>query len=227
MKTILSLLLLTACSCLGQNFAVKLAQDVPGTDPAMPTNWPVRVQPIGDAAELPEAYAGWRYFTKAQLDQLKADNAEAIALWEQVYTTRESRKERVAQLLQERIEAGQWEPNRLRLHALESELFGKLIQAFRLNSELLLLVTKAVGGTVATNNLTAPERARLTAIRPQLTFGQAEDITQADRDRVLFITTQLQKIESLWKQARALRANIETNTAFVDPNSLPETTIGE
>jgi len=153
--------------------------------------------------------------------------SSAIELWNQVGSTRDERKQKVGEILQWRIESGQWEPNRLRLHALESELFGKLIKAFRLNSELLLLVTKAIAPTAATNNLSAPERARVVALRPQLSFAQAPDLTQTDRDRVIAITTELGKIETLWKQARELRANIETNSSYVDPGSLSTITIGE
>ena len=227
MKSIL-LLCMSGMLATAQNFAVLKAEFYEGAPVGIPTNWPSVVQPIGSAAELPPQYPPpWQHYTGEQLEQLKASLATAINLWRQVQGTREDRKQRVGQLLQERIESGQWEPNRLRLHALESELFGKLMQVTRLNCELLLLVTKAVGQSALTNNLTAPERARVTALRPQLAFAQASDLTQADRDRVIFITGELAKIEALWKEARTLRANIETNSAYVDPATLGTVTIGE
>jgi len=223
------LILLASCFCAcGQNFAVLQAKDDASAPAGIPANWPTRVQPIGTAVSLPAPYAPpWQWMTGAELSALKSSLEEAKELWNQVHGTRDQRKQRVGEILQERIESGQWEPNRLRLHALESELFRKLMQAFRLNSELLLLVTKAIAPTAATNNLSAPERARVVALRPQLSFAQAPDLTQADRDRVIAITTELQKIETIWRQAQALRANIETNSAYVDPGSLPTITIGE
>jgi hypothetical protein len=190
-------------------------------------NAPPGISLAAAAALTPQYAAPWKHYTGEQLEQLKASLSAAKELWNQVQGTREERKQRVGSLLQERIEAGQWEPNRLRLHALEIELFGKVMQVTRLNCELLLLVTKAVAGTAATNNLTAPERARVAALRPQLSFAQAPDLTQADRDRVIFITSELHKIETLWKEARQLRSNIETNSAYVDPASLGTVTIGE
>lgn len=227
MKTFL--LLLLSCSCaLGQNFAVLQAKDHPNPPAGIPADWPIQAQPIGSAASPPPQYPPpWKHFTGEQLAQLKSSLAAAKEVWNQVDGTRDARKQRVGQLLQERIESGQWEPNRLRLHALESELFGKVMQVTRLNCELLLLVTKAIAGTAATNNLTAPERARVVALRPQLSFAKAPDLTQADRDRVIFITEELAKIEALWKEARQLRANIETNSAYVDPATLGTVTIGE
>ena len=226
MKTFLCLALLS-CSIQAQNFAVIHAKD--STEHAgMPPFWPVKKQPIGNAQQLPPQYpAPWVFATQAHVDEWLTTNAAAKEAWNQVAPTREPRKQRVGEVLQQRIEAGHWEPARLRLHALESELFGKLMQAFRLNSELLLLVTKAVGQSTLTNNLTAGERARVTALRPQLAFAQAPNLTQDDRDRVIFITSELQKVEDLWRQARALRQNIETNSTAVDPESLPAISIGE
>lgn len=225
MKTAI-ILILSSLSCVAQNVAVLTYQnDASG----VPNGWPKQVQPIGASTNLPAGYEPpWIVMTQAQLNAQMESLAAAKELWNQVVATREERKQRVGLVLQERIESGHWEPNRLRLHALESELFGKLMQAFRLNSELLLLVTKAVAGTAATNNLTAPERARVVALRPQLSFEPAQDLTQSDRDRVIAITAELQKVEDLWQAARALRANIETNSAYVDPAAgWPNAVIGE
>jgi hypothetical protein len=79
MKTILALLLLCSLTCSAQNFAVLLSQDDPKAPAGMPTNWPTRVQPIGDASELPPAYQPpWRHATKAQVEKWKTDHAAEI-----------------------------------------------------------------------------------------------------------------------------------------------------
>jgi hypothetical protein len=79
MKTIFTLLLLTALTCSAQNFAVLLSKDDPKASAGMPTNWPTRVQPIGDAKELPEAFPPpWRFATKAQVEKWKSDHAAEI-----------------------------------------------------------------------------------------------------------------------------------------------------
>jgi hypothetical protein len=223
--------LVASLSSMGQNVAVLThgAANTPEYQRGCPSNWPASYQEIGASTNLPDGLQSppWIVETREQLDQRFASLEAAKEFWNQVAGTREARKQRVGEVLQDRIASGQWEPNRLRLHALESELFGKLMQAFRLNSELLLLVTKAIAPSTLTTNLTAPERARVTALRSQLSFAQAPDLTQADRDRVIFITAELSRIETLWKEARALRANIETNSVFVDPASLSTTIIGE
>lgn len=218
---------MTSLFANAENFAVIHAKDLPGHD-GIPAFWPVRYQPIGDAQQLPAQYpTPWVLATQAQLNEWLTTNAAAKEAWNQVVPTRETRKQRVGEVFRQRVESGHWEPDRLRLHALESELFGKLMQGFRLNCELLLLVTKAIAPTAATNNLTVPERARVAALRPQLAFAQAPNLTQEDRDRVVAITAELQKVEDLWKQARALRRNIETNSTAVDPETLSTVAIGE
>lgn len=214
-------------TALSQNVAVLLFQNDPS---GIPNGWPKALPiDIGSSTNLPEGLAApWIVMTRSAFDAQVLALSPAKELWNQVQGTRDERKRTVAAILHRRIESGHWEPSMLRLHALESELFGSLMQAFRLNSELLLLVTKAVAGTAATNNLTAPERARVVALRPQLAFAQAPDFTQQDRDRVIAITAELEKVEALWKAARDLRSNIETNAAFVAPeDGWPDLTIGE
>lgn len=224
--------LLISLSCFAQNVAV-LTHQAANSDEfkaGMPGGWPA-AQPvdIGSSSTLPvNLNAQWVVMSSVDYNAQLVALKPALDQWRLINGTREQRKEAVGVILQERLEAGHWEPNRLRLHALESELFGKLMQGFRLNSELLLLVTKAVAGTAATNNLTAQERARVANLRPQLSFPQAPALTQEDRDRVVAITVELQKVEDLWKAARALRASIETNSGYVDPaNGWPDVTVGE
>jgi len=60
------------------NYAVILAVDDPSSV-GMPANWPVRIQPIGDATELPVGYGSpWRLATGAQVAQWKANHAAEI-----------------------------------------------------------------------------------------------------------------------------------------------------
>ena len=78
------LLLLATCFCAqGQNFAVLLAKDDPSSPVGYPTNWPVQVQPIGAATNLPPRYPPpWRLVTQAQVDRWKTDHAAEMAAYQ-------------------------------------------------------------------------------------------------------------------------------------------------
>jgi len=83
MKTILFLLFTISLSALGQNFAVLLAKDDPSSTAGYPTNWPVQLQPIGSATNLPPRYPPpWRLVTQAQVDRWKADHAAEMAAYQ-------------------------------------------------------------------------------------------------------------------------------------------------
>ena len=83
MKTILFLLFTISLSALGQNFAVLLAKDDPSSPVGYPTNWPVQVQPIGDATNLPPRYPPpWRLVTQSQVDRWKADHAAEMTAYQ-------------------------------------------------------------------------------------------------------------------------------------------------
>ncbi|TXH16334.1 MAG: hypothetical protein E6R03_05645 [Hyphomicrobiaceae bacterium] len=78
MKTVFLLLLSGVCS-FGQNFAVLLAKDDATSQAGFPTNWPVRVQPIGNATKLPENFPPpWRFATQAQVERWKTDHASEM-----------------------------------------------------------------------------------------------------------------------------------------------------
>lgn len=230
MKKLVFFLWTLALSVGAQNVAVwtHQAANTKAYADGCPGDWPYVVQDLGPGSIPADLLArGWKQMTKAELAASKAALEPVKEAWNLARGTVEVRKQQVGDVLQQRLASGQWEPNLIRLHALESEMFGSLTKAFRLNCELLLLVTKAVAGTAATNNLSAPERARVAGLRPQLSFPQASDITQADRDRFAAIVAELQKVEALWVQARNLRTNIDTNVVLVDPESLPKVSIGE
>jgi len=83
MKTLLFLLFTISLSTLGQNFAVLLARDDPSSPAGMPTNWPVKVQPIGAATNLPPRYPPpWRLVTQAQVDRWKTDHAAEMEAYQ-------------------------------------------------------------------------------------------------------------------------------------------------
>jgi hypothetical protein len=84
MKKLLVILsgLFALSSCLADNFAVLLAKDDPSAPAGMPTNWPVRIQPIGRAESLPSQFPPpWRFATGAQVEQWKANHAAEIEAW--------------------------------------------------------------------------------------------------------------------------------------------------
>lgn len=67
----------------GQNFAVLLAKDIPKAPAGFPTNWPVEVQPIGAATNLPPRYPPpWRLVTQAQVDRWKTDHAAEMEAYQ-------------------------------------------------------------------------------------------------------------------------------------------------
>ena len=79
----LLLISLSSVPCLAQNFAVLLAKDDPASPVDHPTNWPVQVQPIGSATNLPARYPPpWRLATKAQVEKWKADHAAEMAAYQ-------------------------------------------------------------------------------------------------------------------------------------------------
>ena len=82
MKTLVSFFLLFGLSVGGQNFAVLKAKDDASAPVGIPTNWPTRIQPIGDAQSLPAPFAApWQLMTAKQLEDLKATNEAAKEAW--------------------------------------------------------------------------------------------------------------------------------------------------
>jgi len=82
MKHLFAILLFGA-SANAQNFAVLLAKDSPVAPSGFPTNWPVEVQPIGAATNLPPRYPPpWRLVTQAQVDRWKTDHAAEMEAYQ-------------------------------------------------------------------------------------------------------------------------------------------------
>ncbi len=80
MKLLLSLMVTLPTIAMSQNFAVRLAGDT--ANPAsLPTNWPVQVQPVGKATELPKEFQGWRLMTLKELEDIKTAVSAAKEAW--------------------------------------------------------------------------------------------------------------------------------------------------
>lgn len=68
---------------ISQNFAVLLARDAASAPAGYPTNWPVRVQPIGSLTNLPPQFpTPWRFATKAQVDKWMSDHAAEMEAYQ-------------------------------------------------------------------------------------------------------------------------------------------------
>lgn len=148
---------------------------------------------------------------------------------EEIASRNSAAVEEVAGVLDNKIRGTNW-AGLARVTSLQSELMGKQIQLQLLNCELLLLVTKAVAGTVATNNLTTQERARVGSLRTQLSFPRQSDFTQEDIDRVVSIRNELIKAYQLWKAAQTARQVIASTNIVItanDTNLWPSIEIGE
>jgi len=204
---------------------VLLYSDVPNTT-GIPGGWPAQVQPAAEGSQ--ERGAPWIRMTDAQLDAQKSSNQAAYDAWKALHESKVQNEPAISREFTRRLQGNAWE-GQLRANMLDFELMGLSIQLQLLTTELLGLVTKAVAGTVATNNLTAPERARVGSLRTQLSFPQQSDFTQSDRDRAVFIRNELKKVYDLWVKARELREKVMTNSAPVDLSveTWPDTTLGE
>lgn len=68
---------------ISQNVAVLLARDDASAPAGYPTNWPVRVQPIGSLTDLPPEFPPpWRFATKVQVDKWMSDHAAEMAAYQ-------------------------------------------------------------------------------------------------------------------------------------------------
>lgn len=204
---------------------VLLYSDVPNPT-GIPGGWPAQVQPAAEGSQ--ERGTPWIRMTDSQLDAQKASNQAAYEAWQVLHESKARNEPAISREFTQRLQGNAWE-GQLRANMLDFELIGLSIRLQLLTTELLGLVTKAVAGTVATNNLTAPERARVGSLRTQLSFPQQADFTQSDRDRAVFIREELKKVYDLWAKARALREKVRTNSTPVDLSveTWPDTTLGE
>lgn len=204
---------------------VLLYSDAPNPT-GIPGGWPAQVQPADAGSQ--ERGAPWIRMTDEQLETQKSSNQSAYETWQALKESKERNEPAVTREFSQRIQGNAWE-GQLRANMLDFELMSLSIRLQLLTTELLGLVTKAVAGTVATNNLTAPERARVGSLRTQLSFPQQDDFTQSERDRAVFIKGELTKVYNLWMKARELREKVRTNATPVDISAevWPDTTLGE
>lgn len=207
------------------DFDVLLYSDAPNPT-GIPGGWPAQVQPAEAGSQ--ERGSPWLRMTDAQLAAQKTSNQAAYDAWKALNESKSNNEPAINREFTQRLQGNAWE-GQLRANMLDFELMGLSIRLQLLTTELLGLVTKAVAGTAATNNLTAPERARVGSLRTQLSFPQQIDFTQTDRDRAVFIRGELQKVYALWIKARELRTKVSTNSTPVDlsQETWPDTNLGE
>lgn len=91
MKTFLAFLVTTSMCAVGQNFAVLLAKDRPGTPAGFPGEWPTRAALVG---AVKDPGAPWVLMTKAELDALRAANSAAKEVINQTQDTDSSAPKR-------------------------------------------------------------------------------------------------------------------------------------
>ena len=120
----------------------------------------------------------------------------------------------------------------LRIDALQSEIISLLVKSYVRHMRLLELVTKAVAGTSATNNLTAGERTLVQSIRSEPSMGDGTAVTAADVARFVDIRDNtLTPHYQLYLAAKAIVDAWKTNAANApdpySPTNLPAVTIGE
>lgn len=223
----MKILIMLFVSCLSAmaDWDVILYSDTSNPE-GVPGGWPAQVQPANQG-DLVRGYP-WIRMTDEQLATQKENNAAAYEAWRNLRESRDINTPRITKELQTRLSGNAWE-GALRANMLDFELLGLSIRLQLLTTELVGLVTKAVSGTAATNNLTAQERARAASLRTQLSFPQQSDFTQADRDRAVLLRDELKKVYDLWIKARELRAKVATNSTPVDlsQETWPDTTLGE
>lgn len=223
MKTFLSLIVLLGLTAVA-SAAIKFRDHATANSAEFQLGlvgaWPQVEAVVPDDYTLSsnEISSGFSLKTTAEVAAIKATNKAAADAWFTLVTQRDHSRQSVAPELQKRIGDGETEFGQLKLDALQSEFVGLLLHAYLQNTELLLLVTKAVAGTAATNNLTVAERQRVAALRPQLVFPQQPDFTQDDRDRAVAIRDGvLIPHYQLYQAAKDLLSKISTNATPVDP----------
>lgn len=196
-----------------------------------PGGWPYSSPvDIGDSTNVPpQLGANLVVMSKAELEDQMTLLAPEVEAWNKAQEVKQDAPRKVAQELERRLY--QRDFSNLEIDALQSEFVGLLLHAYLQNTELLLLVTKAVGASALTNNLTAQERTRVSALRPQIAFPRQPDFTSDDRARAVAIRDNvLIPHYQLYKAAKEMLARISTNAIPEDPTTStnwPAATIGE
>ena len=227
MKKITALLfLLSACfSSMSENYAVSLYS---GDPDGVPDGWPKTKRSLGDGTGPLEATE--QLMTDVQLAAQYQSLTAAMNAWQQRQATAQAAPLVLAEAVRQRLASSEFQS--LKIDALQSELVSLLVQAYIRNTRLLQLVTKAVAGTSATNNLTAGERALVQTIRSELVFGDGDPVTTTDKQRFTDIRDGVLKPHyQLYLAAKAIVDAWKTNAANApdpySPTNLPNVGIGE
>lgn len=224
-KTIfLIFMLLTHCA-IGANYAVTFYS---GDTTGIPDGWPKDLRLLGDATG--PLNAGEQLKTDSEIEAIRAPLNAAMA----------ERKSRIrmsqivpivlADSVKQRLAGSEFA--NLKIDALQSEIVSLLVKSYVRHMRLLELVTKAVAGTSATNNLTAGERALVQSIRSEPSLGDGTAVTAADVARFVDIRDNtLVPHYQLYLAAKAIVDAWRTNAANApdpySPTNLPAVTIGD
>lgn len=231
-----AVLLLLALCALAQNVAVLTHKAVNSAQyqRGFPGDWPyLNPLDVGDSTNVPVGYIGkWIVIPKTNLLATITNLYQQVEDWSASNRIDQIKSEAdftIEQSLKTRLHKGEFAE--LKLDALQSEFVGLLLHAYLQNTELLLLVTKAVGASALTNNLTAQERQRVAALRPQISFPRQDDFTAEDRARAVAIRDNvLIPHYQLYQAAKSMLERIRTNAIPEDPltsTNWPAATIGE
>lgn len=111
-----------------------------------------------------------------------------------------------------------------RIDAAQSEFMGILLHAYLQTTRLAWLCTKAVAGTIATNNLTPSERAEVASLMSQVNFPKQDDLTKAATDRAVELKAKLLLPHFLlYQEALAALAAAQTNGTVPSLTNAPIT----
>ena len=91
----------------------------------------------------------------------------------------------IAETLKAKLSPEAWQE--FRTDAAQSEFVLILLNVTLNLSEQVQLLTKALAASSLTNNLTAQERSRVSALKAQLTFPTQTDVTADDRSRAVYL----------------------------------------
>lgn len=227
MKTSLLLLLLVLLSALSTRAEVGFYALVRTTDGEFIDIWqfdssrPPKIPDWGQVYHIPRFQAsGWWHSD----GKWKKEDGSVVTLSDVIAWCGNNAKESITQQFTAAL-SGSDELGDKRIDALQSELVGVLLHAYMQTTELLQLAVKAIAGTTATNNLTPLERARVVALRSQLTFPQQGDLSKEEKDRAVAIRDKVliphwklyhEAVEAI-KSAKVSGTQASLTNAVVDP----------
>jgi len=220
-EAITSFVLLVGSCSFGADYAVTFYK---GDLTGIPDGWPKDKRELAQGEQVKP---GETFVTEAALAQIMADRAAAMDARNAKFKLAQRAHFEVIELLKQRLSQDPWQE--YRIDALQTEFLLLLVNVVLNLSEQEQLLTKAVAASALTNNLTAPERARVAALKAQLTFPAQDDITAAQRSRAVAIRDGLVPhwrlyTNAVWiiQQAKSLNPVDPKN-----PTNWPSVTVGD